>query len=58
MQYDKGQGIAEDEHEAFIWYQKAADKNHPIAISNLGIFFERGVCASPSLIVLYCIVFR
>ncbi len=40
--YDNGDGTATDAAEAFIWYEKAAQANHPSAQYNLAIAYLQG----------------
>lgn len=37
-----GNGIIQSYKLAFKWYQKAAKKDHPIAINNIGVMYARG----------------
>lgn len=40
--YDTGKGTAEDDHQAFVWYKKAADFGLPAGQHSLGIMYEEG----------------
>jgi TPR repeat protein len=40
--YELGMGVEKDLSQAFLWYQKSAQQNHPKAQYNLGIFFALG----------------
>lgn len=40
--YAKGQGVAQDYAQAFIWYQKAAEQGHAEAEYNLGAMYHLG----------------
>eukprot|EP00826_Nyctotherus_ovalis_P005595 TRINITY_DN11270_c0_g1_i1.p1 TRINITY_DN11270_c0_g1~~TRINITY_DN11270_c0_g1_i1.p1 ORF type:complete len:326 (-),score=98.27 TRINITY_DN11270_c0_g1_i1:93-1070(-) len=37
MCYESGFGISKDPREAIYWYKKAAEKDHPEAVANLGL---------------------
>ena len=39
----RGRGVARDDAEAFRWYLKAADQNHPAAQYNLGVIYDSGI---------------
>ena len=41
--YSKGQGTEVDYQQAFHWYKAAADQGHPLAIQQLGYFYEAGL---------------
>jgi hypothetical protein len=40
--YESGEGIAQDDKEAFIWYKKAADQGYPYAQYQVGNFYKEG----------------
>ena len=42
VKYDLGEGVAEDDAEAFKWYRKAAEQGHAKAQSNLGLMYDNG----------------
>ena len=42
VKYDLGEGVAEDDAEAFKWYRKAAEQGHASAQCNLGVMYDFG----------------
>jgi TPR repeat protein len=40
--YAGKRGVARNPVEAVKWFRKAAEQNHPVAQSNLGVCYERG----------------
>jgi hypothetical protein len=40
--YMEGSRVAKDEHEAFKWYQRAAEQGHPEALFAIAVNYERG----------------
>ncbi|SMN12238.1 hypothetical protein SPBRAN_451 [uncultured Candidatus Thioglobus sp.] len=42
LMYELGLGVDKDLPQAFEWYQKSANQNHPKAQYNLGIFYALG----------------
>lgn len=42
LMYERGIGVAKDEKEARVWYQKAAEQGNSSAQFNLGVLFENG----------------
>jgi hypothetical protein len=40
--YDKGHGVAEDNHKAFLWYQKAAAQGHAKSQYRLAKCYMKG----------------
>ena len=42
LKYQNGQGVSEDQQEAFKWYELAAKQGHPQAQANLGWMYEKG----------------
>lgn len=41
--YEKGLGVDKDYGQAIVWYRKAADDGHPMAVYKLGSMYERGL---------------
>ena len=41
-----GGGVPKDKDEAFTWKRKAAEKGHLQAMSDLSIFYEKGICVA------------
>ncbi len=42
LMHELGLGIDQDLNQAFTWYQKSANQEHPKAQYNLGIFYALG----------------
>ena len=42
LKYQNGQGVSEDQQEAFKWYELSAKQGHPQAQANLGRMYEKG----------------
>ena len=40
--FENGLGVTRDFNEALRWYRKAADLNEPMAMNNLGAWYEHG----------------
>ncbi len=40
--YDNGQGVAEDDAAAVVWYRKAAEQGYAFAQLNLGFMYDNG----------------
>jgi TPR repeat protein len=41
--YASGQGVTLSKTDARLWFERAAQKNHPRALYNLGLYQERGI---------------
>jgi len=48
-QLEQGDGVKKNERLAFEHYQRAADQNHPLALTFLGLCFQRGTGTPPDL---------
>ncbi|WP_297706072.1 tetratricopeptide repeat protein [uncultured Eudoraea sp.] len=42
LMYEQGIGIAKNEKEAVVWYDKSASQGNPAAQFNLGVLYENG----------------
>ena len=42
LMYDNGDGVEQNDAEAFRWYKKAAEQGHAIAQFNLGVMYDEG----------------
>ncbi|MEM7071941.1 MAG: tetratricopeptide repeat protein, partial [Pseudomonadota bacterium] len=42
LQYEQGDGVAQDDSEAAYWYRKAAEQGHALAQGWLGVMYEQG----------------
>ncbi len=51
--YYNGIGIIKDYQQAFKWFQKAANRNHPKAQIDLGMMYERGLGVTADKIRAY-----
>lgn len=40
---EKGEAVAANNEDAFIWYRKSAELDYPEALVNAGLFYERGM---------------
>lgn len=51
--YRQGQGVAQDDKQAALWWAKAADQGHTDAMDNLGLRYAKGEGVELNLVQAY-----
>ena len=51
--YRQGQGVAQDDKQAALWWAKAADQGHLDAMDNLGLRYAKGEGVEPDMVQAY-----